>query len=202
MTIVPVLWPSTLTPSDEVAAIKELYAQLCGVKFNVQAWASALRLYEFSKLTPASVDRADARQWRFLATHECVLQLHHLRERLERIPAFFLRRCLSLSSHIDAQKVRAARKKLDEYFPDIDMLRHAIAHAGEIETSPKGQAPEQQFVLTGFLDPDVFSAPYKGGVRRLEISAASLARIEEVVTIFLSAFSGAASTLQAQGHLE
>ncbi len=202
MRAVPVLWPSISTPPDEVEAVKELSAQLCGIAFNVEAWASAHRLYEFAKLFPPGVQRADARQWKFLATHECALQLHHLRERLERIPGFFLRRCPSLVSQVDAQALRAARKKLDEYFPDIDMLRHAIAHAGEIETTPRGMAPEQEFALSGFHQPDVFSAAYKGQIRKLEVSSKSHTRIQEVVAIFLSAFTVAASTLEAQGHLE
>lgn len=199
---VPVLWPSTSTPPAEIGAVKELYAQLCGIAFNVEAWASALRLYEFAKLFPAGVQRADARQWKFLATHECALQLHHLRERLKRVPGYFLRRCPSLVSQVDAQALRAARKRLDEYFPDIDMLRHAIAHAGEIETTPKGLAPEQEFALSGFHQPDVFSAPYKGQVRKLEVSSESLSRIQEVVAVFLTAFTVVAGTLKAQGHLE
>jgi hypothetical protein len=198
----PVLWPSILTPPEEVGPIKDLYAQLCGVVFNVDAWASSLRLYQFSNSTPPGVTRADARQWKFIATNECALQLHHLRERLERISGYFLRPCTSLGSRINTSQMRAARKMLDDHFPDIDMLRHAIAHAGRIEATPKGQAPEEAFALTGFKEGDRFATRYEGAVRSLDITRESLEQITTAATTFLGAFAAAAKALEEEGHLE
>ncbi|GIK70937.1 MAG: hypothetical protein BroJett020_22320 [Bacteroidota bacterium] len=98
--------------------------------------------------------------------------------------------------------MRAARKQLDEYFPDIETLRHAIAHKGENEAHPEIHAPDGLFALTGIREADVFSVPYHGQFRRLAITAESLARIGEVVVEFISAFEQAAAELEKQGHLE
>lgn len=202
MVSVPVLWPSTRTPANEVSAIKELYAQLCGVAFNVEAWAAALRLYQFCKAGPPGVSRADARHWSFVATNECAHQLHHLRERLQNISGYFIRPCPSLSTHVDFAQVRTAKKKLDEYFPDIDMLRNAIAHAGDNESTPKGQAPEEVFALNGFKEPDRFSASYEGSWPFLDITPQSLEQIRDVATLFVGAFYAAAKALEEEGHIE
>ncbi len=61
-----------------------------------------------------------------------------------------LRGCPSLRIHLDTSRMRSASKKLDEYFPDIDALRHATAHKGENEAHPEGHAPDGKYALTGF----------------------------------------------------
>ncbi|MCG3190008.1 MAG: hypothetical protein LKCHEGNO_02574 [Burkholderiaceae bacterium] len=98
--------------------------------------------------------------------------------------------------------MRAASKWLDEYFPDIEALRHACAHKGENEAHSDVHAPDGRFALTGFREPDQFSAPYEGKLRYLAITDQSLQRIGEVVAEFFGAFERAASELERQGHLE
>lgn len=112
-----------------------------------------------------------------------------------------LRKCPSLHPMIDMSVLRSARKRLDDYFPDIEHLRHAIAHKGENEAHPEVHAPDGQYAFAGFRETDVFSAPYAGRLCKLEISNRSLARITEVVGDFLSAFDAAASGLEREGHL-
>ena len=98
--------------------------------------------------------------------------------------------------------MRGARKKLDEYFPDIEPLRHATAHRGENEAHQEKHAPDGQYALTGFHEADVYGVPHEGKLCQLEMTNQSLARMTEVVTEFLSAFETAASELEMQGHLE
>lgn len=198
----PVLWPSVLTPTGEIAAVKELYAHLAGLRYSVEAWEAGLLLYITAKCPPPSVSRAVASRWRFVACNECVLELYHLRARLEKIQSIKLRSCPSLRSLVDMAGLRGARKKLDEYFPDIEVLRHATAHKGENEAHPDVHAPDGAYALTGFREPDRFSAPYRGQLRHLDISHQSLDRIMEVVAEFLGAFQYAAQELERQGHLD
>jgi hypothetical protein len=199
---VPQLWPSIVTPSKEVAAVKDLYAHLTGLAYSVEAWEAALLLYKTSGRPPSSISKAIARRWRFIASNECILELFHLRARLEKIRSVKLRSCHSLRAFLDISKMRSASKKLDEYFPDIEALRHAIAHKGENEAHPEVHAPDGHYALSGFFEPDRFSAPYEGQVRYLDITDQSLQRIEEVVVEFLSAFEKASEELEKQGHLE
>lgn len=198
----PELWCSVETPVDEVAAVKDLNANLWGVIYNVEAWSSALRLYEFAKLRPNEVTRDDARRWKFIAANECVHQLHHLRERLEKIKGHKVRACPSLAPYVDNKLLRGATNLLDKYFPHIDQLRHAIAHAGANDVLPDGHAAEHGYVLVGFPEPDRYTAPYKGVERYLHINEGSLAHIREVAEMFLLAFEPAAGVLKRQGHLE
>ena len=112
MLTAPLLWPSAKTPAAEVAAIKDLHANLLGIAYNVEAWAAALHLYEFAKSRPVGVAADDARRWKFIASNECVHQLHHFRERLEKIRSHKVRACPSLTSSIETKKLRAATKLL------------------------------------------------------------------------------------------
>jgi hypothetical protein len=202
MTRAPLLWPSVVTPSEEVSAVKNLYAHLTGLEYSVAAWEAGLRLYETAKHPPQSISRSVAKRWLFIACNECVLELYHLRARLEKIRSVMLRGCPSLRSHLDTSRMRSASKKLDDYFPDIEALRHATAHKGENEAHPEVHALDGKYALTGINEQDRFCAPYEGRPRCLDITSQSLQRIDEVVTEFLGAFEGAAAELTKQGHLE
>lgn len=199
---VPVLWPSVLTPSNEAAPIKDLYAHLTGLKVSIEAWDSAFQLYRTSKNPPPEISRAMANRWRWIACHECVLELYHLRSRLGKIQSVKLQKCPSVRAMVDISKVESARKNLDAYFPEIEALRHATAHKGENEAHPEIHAPDGLYDLTGFRELDRFSTPYKGKLRYLDVTHQSLQRIVEVVTEFLGAFDAAAAELEKQGHLE
>ena len=98
--------------------------------------------------------------------------------------------------------MRSASKHLDEYFPDIEALRHATAHRGENEAHPESHAPDGQYALSGFREPDRYSTPYDRTLRYLDITDQSLQRIRKVVAEFLGAFAVAALELERQGHLE
>ena len=198
----PLLWPSVITPGEEVEAIKTVNAHLTGLEHSVLAWEAALMLYKTAKNPPPAVSRSAASRWRFIACNECVLELYHLRSRLEKIPSVLLRACPSLRGHLNALKMRSARKMLDDYFPGIEFLRHATAHKGENEAFPEVHAPDGKFAITGFREPDRFSAPYEGKLYFLDITDQSLQRITEVVTEFFGAFQVAAVELERQGHLE
>jgi hypothetical protein len=196
------LWPSSRTPQVEIAAIKGLNAHLIGLEYSVTAWQAGLLLFKAAKHPPASIPRDVASRWRFVACNECVLELYHLRARLEKIQSVQLRKCPSLHAQIGIEKLRGARRRLDEHFPGIEALRHAIAHKGENEAHPELHAPDRQFALSGFLEPDVFSAPYKGTIYRLPLTDQSLERIREVVAEFSQAFARAAAQLESEGHVE
>jgi hypothetical protein len=198
----PVLWPSFLTPPGEVAAVKDLYAHLRGLEYSVQAWEAALLLYLTAKKPPPPISRDVARRWQFVACNECILELFHLRSRLQKIQSVKLRHCPSIRPQVDMSQLKYARNMLDEYFPDIEPLRHAIAHKGQNEAHPELHAPDGLFALSGFREPDRFSAPYERRLHHLEITQESLQRIAEVVAQYLGAFEAAARVLESQGHLE
>lgn len=198
----PLLWPSVATPVNEVEAIKNLYAHLSGLEYSVLAWEAALMLYKTAKYPPPSISRSIANRWRFIACNECVLELYHLRARLKNIQSVALRGCPSLRNMLNPSKLRGVRKMLDEYFPDIEALRHATAHKGENEAYPEVHAPDGKYALSGFREPDRFSVPYEGKFHHLDMTDQSLKMVIEVVTVSFAVFDFAATELEKQGHLE
>lgn len=202
MLVPPVLWPSATTPPAEFVAIKDLYAHLTGLKFNVEAWDAGLQLYKLALHPPSQVRRDVASRWRFVAANECVFQLHHLKKRIEKIRGVMMKRCPSLSDSIDTARLRASAKLLNDYFPEIDGLRDAMAHAGEFDAHPEDHAPDGMFALKGFSEEHTFSAPFKRNLYRLDITDETLARISEVVNMFFEGFVPASKMLEAQGHVE
>lgn len=198
----PLIWPSIVTPAEEVAAVKSLSAHVSALPYGVEAWEAALLLYQTAQSPPSTINRDVASRWRWVACNECILELYHLRARLEKIPSVCLRGCPSLRPFVDVSKLKSARKRLDDYFPDIEALRHATAHKGENEAHPEVHAPDGKLALTGFREPDRFSAPYQGRLHYLDITNQSLQRIGEVVAEFLAGFEPAAAELERQGHLD
>jgi hypothetical protein len=91
MTHTPLLWPSILTPAAEIAEVKSLYALLTGVECSAKGWDAALALYRTSLSPPNSISKDVASRWRWIACNECILELYHLRSRMEKIQAVQLR---------------------------------------------------------------------------------------------------------------
>jgi hypothetical protein len=199
---VPLLWPSVVTPKNEIEAIKYLHAHLCGLEYSVAAWKAALELYKLATNPPLEIEKSVASRWRFIACNECILELYHLRARLEKIRSVRLRDCPSLRPLVDIQQAKSAAKGLDEYFPGIEPLRHATAHQGENEAHSEKHAPDGRYALRGFREKDRFSAPHEGTIYSIDLTDESLDKIAEVVAEFLIAFQNAASTLEQQGHLD
>ena len=198
----PLLWPSAVTPSAELEAVKNLYAQLTGLKYNVEAWDAGLQLYKLALRRPSQVSRDVANKWRFVAAAECVFQLHHLKKRIEKIRGITVKTCPSLSEFIDSARLRQSAKLFNDYFPEIDGLRDAMAHAGEFDAHPEVHAPDGMFALTGFREEHTFSAPLKRKLYHLAIADETLTRITEVVNILFEGFVLASKMLETQGHIE
>lgn len=198
----PLLWPSVVTPRAEFAAVKDLYAHLTGLKYNVEAWDAGLQLYKLAMHPPSEVARDVAGRWRFVAAGECVFQLHHLKKRIEKIRGVAIKKCPSLSDSIDPRILRQSAKLLNDYFPEIDRLRDAMAHAGEFDAHPEDHAPDGMFALKGFREPHRFSAPFKRKLYHLDITDQTLAQMTEVVVKFFEGFMPASEMLESQGHVE
>jgi hypothetical protein len=115
----PLLWPSVVTPIKETAGIKDLYAHLTGLQYSVLAWEAALLLYKTALNPPPSISRSVASRWRFVACNECVLELYHLRARLEKIQSVQLRKCPSLRTLVDtssfARRAQTNRRVLPRH---------------------------------------------------------------------------------------
>src|SRR5688500_16273669 len=142
--------------SPESDAVEFIAAMLWGLKFNVEAWDAALKLYQFAKHPPESVKRDLARKWKFIAIHECVMQLSYLQERLWLIRHQKLPACRGLYDHVDKQRLSDAENIFETYFPEMKLLRHAIAHMSTVDSVPKQHAPDGKYALFRIGDDDRF----------------------------------------------
>ena len=104
----PLLWPSILTPAAEIAEVKYLHAPLTGVEYSAKVWDAALGLYRTLLSPPSSIFKDVASRWRWIACNECILELYHLRSRMEKIQAVQLHKCPSLLPWIDSASTRSA----------------------------------------------------------------------------------------------
>jgi hypothetical protein len=172
------------------------------VSSGVNAWRAALALYVFTESKPGNVPLGMARQWKFIACHECVMVLHHLMASMKVIQGSKIRACPSLIPNIDAAALRDSRRRLREAFPDVDDLRNTIAHSGVNGLRPEIHAPDGRFGLTGFHSPQRFGAPFNGELKHLDITSQSMETLEAAARQFLGAFVPAARMLEALGHAD
>lgn len=198
----PLLWPAINTPEEEIEAIKELGSSLHGLYFNVEAWDAALQLYKFSKNQHHNVSRDLARKWKFIAIHECVMQADYLRERLEFLPRRKGMNCPTISATMNRAIFDEAIALFHKHFPEMKLLRHAVAHFGMIESQPEHHAPDGLFAIYKIEDNDVFKAPYKGVVRELAITDATSQKLANVIAMIFQAFTPSANTLERLGYAD
>lgn len=101
----------------------------------VEDFGSALSLYEFCKtLSSINTVNADYRKWRLIAGRDGVMSMYHFWMILS---GTNFRDCPTLSNFVDFCKLRDARKKFKQAFPDIEKVRHAVAHRAEIRQTLK-----------------------------------------------------------------
>ena len=151
----PLLWPPRGLSEQETDAIKWLSASVYGLLASVDAWDAALKLYKFAKARPQEIHHDLARRWRWIAIHECAMQIAFLRERLDGIRGRLVKTSPLVQHHIDKDAMRRASKMFNEQFPNYLSIRHATAHAGEVDLSREKHAPVGTiYALTKIEDDD------------------------------------------------
>ena len=194
------IWPPASFSPEDKQSTKNLYATLCGLKFNIDAWEAALALYKYAKAAPyPGVDRALAWQWKWIAVHECIMQTYHLGERLQLLRAT-VGKCRPIATYVDAQELRHALRLFDASFPGSEQLRHTIAHWGTMDTVPSKHALHGGYALHRLTDDDQFEAPYEGVMYTLGITQESLDKLTGIVRTFFRGFAPAAQELARLGN--
>jgi hypothetical protein len=79
-------------------------------------------------------------EWSSIAADGGAMALYHISKLLEAIAELLGNRpkgvCPSLRSMIDYQEFKRLRKAFGTEFPNVDLIRHSVAHAAEIMSSP------------------------------------------------------------------
>lgn len=125
--------------------------------------------------------------WRFTAAHEGALLIFHFGKSLEAV-----RDQLSKSPAIAADRliIRRALKTYRGNFPNAEIIRHATAHAGELQNTPaklrksKAESPISAWAAGHSperIDHDKYVASMEGNSFKYEVSDASIAKLEEII---------------------
>lgn len=193
----PLLWPPRELSEEETEAIKWLNASMHGLLASADAWAAALELFQFGKAPSPQVKSDVARRWQWIAIHECAMQIAYLRERIDIIRGRLVKTSPLVQQHIDKAAMRRAVKLFDEYFPNHLAIRHAVAHSGEVDLSPERHAPAGTiYAITRITDADRLELTFEGATYTLDITSATLLKIQEIVLTFWDAFVLAAKALE------
>jgi hypothetical protein len=144
--------------------------------------------------------------YRMIAARDGALNIFHFGCSLEAIKKQ-LPKCASMAQRSDAVKLRNAVKQFKNYFPHADNVRHAIAHAGELFSSPeKIKANEQKSDhqgigfsslagghLIGAIYERTYSVSNHGLVFSVTLDNESIAKLVHIVSLVDDAFQGPAA---------
>ncbi len=122
----------------------------------------ALNLFDFLGRGggfPAAATSGAMRIWQIIAARDGALNIYHFKCTVEAIRNQ-LSRCRSVPN-VDPQRVRDALKIFRREFQNVENVRHAIAHAGELNDTPAKMA--KQKLTPHVIQKHGLSGPPQGG---------------------------------------
>lgn len=139
-------------------------------------------------------------QFRIIAAKEGALNIYHLGCSLDALRGQ-VGRCPETRG-LDAIKLREADKLFKRHFPNADTIRHAIAHAGEVWTSParakQHQLHEDHSWVGGFVSAGdyqvsglferTYSLQWGGRMFEVQMDASTVQKLSDVLALVHSAF--------------
>jgi hypothetical protein len=143
-------------------------------------------------------------QYRIVAARDGALNIYHFGSSLAAIRTLIATHRRELADKFDPIKIRKASTQFRADFPHIDSVRHAIAHAGELNDTPsKLKTSEQKTdhtghgfssgaggILVNALYERTYSIGFEGSVFTLQLDAASISKLEHIFGLVGEAFSG------------
>lgn len=140
-------------------------------------------------------------KYRIIAARDGGLNIYHFGCSLEAIKKQ-LPTCRTLSKKIDAIKVRNTVKQFAAYFPHCDNVRHAVAHAGEVFSSPesmRGHTQRSDHKGVGFesaagsifgeaLYERTYSVSNNGQIFSVMLDQASIDKLGHIISLMNDAF--------------
>jgi hypothetical protein len=162
--------------------------------WRCEEFEAAVELFEFShsphvpstKVGPHGVGFF----WTFIAAREAASALYRFSEDMKSIGAN-LNSCRTLAASIDARTKREATRRFSQHFPGYAAIRHVGQH--QLYGTPKDFAEHSggNVLSTGNISRNVYQVMFEKREFKLEISAASLAKMREVCDLYRKAFEPA-----------
>lgn len=131
-------------PEADLPGAQAIEAALNRIASYTQEVADSIYLYQYlESLRPDFKARygrwGPLGAWQFVAARGALVSLYNLSVAFEAVPPL-MRDCETLRNRVDHSALRAVRREFTKLFPEANNLRHSVAHAAEMWTSPQKSA--------------------------------------------------------------
>lgn len=209
-------------PSEETQSVYALQRCLSDLRYYIEAFAAARKLFGFStSLTNHNLRTLTGRQgtpeqeesfqaiarWRVIAAREGALSIYHFAMCID--GAVDMRECPTFRQKVDHRSLRTTRKLFTVRFPNAFSIRHAVAHASELGRNPR-QMEQHGFsgkfddlglslnadsvLVRDHISGSKFANSFDGKILVYEINQLTLDHLKDIATRAYSAFPAKAKT--------
>lgn len=190
-------------PEEERGTAHLFSHALSDLQRYITDFAAAISLMDIPvpEPKPNSDDHTTIIQWHFIAARDGAMSVYHFGKTLHALHSSYGSLLPTLWKAVDTNQFKIAWRLFDSQFPHIDLIRHAVAHSGELTRTPKDY---EQNVVTGaytghgikmgagasatftFLSNRTFVISIEKKVLAIEISMATLAKMDRCAMLFYS----------------
>jgi hypothetical protein len=114
--------------------IHDVSTQISEVMSRAQSAGEPFR--GFDDIRQLGTTRSTLSEWTLIAGRDAAMTVYHFAETIE-ATKLLLHECPPLKAMVDWKEIRKAQKRFSAAFPQYEMIRHAVAHDGELADSPK-----------------------------------------------------------------
>lgn len=216
-------WPdlgANALPQSERPAANEIQQSLHALSGYTDDFGATLRLFDESlhayALATVTKTTNDGQARMHIAARDGAMTIFNFARTVEGIHgknAFT--NCPTLSTYVDREQLRSARKLLNQSFPDFVPIRHSVAHAAELREETEKHHAEAvvgdifptlrgtplanirtKMMLRGALQDRNFICTFEGKVRTYEVSANTFSALKKIKEQVFAAFARSPATYQ------
>ncbi len=156
-------WPPSINCNGLPKAERDAASHLFGLFSSLMSYGddfrSALALFDHCQSEIAKAKSTGVRpsvplmEWQFIAARDGAMSVFHFGKIFEAVNSC-LGRCPTLLGMVNRPILKSARKLLRETFPNVETVRHAVAHSAELmkdRDSMEANALKGPYNAGGFL---------------------------------------------------
>lgn len=193
-------------PEEEQDAAHSLGMCLMQLSSTCLEFEAAVELFSQSSTweenIPDKDERLIVRQWPFIAARVGALCLYDFWMSTQAVNGNLLKRCPSITDMIGQEPKKKAQARLREAFPDLEALRNAAAHPGEINSTPEKHGLNKlpasatfpfgsglgTVAISGSLHFDNYVFTFKGARVSYSVNQQSADALKEITSLWRDAF--------------
>ena len=190
-------------PPDDQAVKDCILKNILGLSIFLEDFKKAVALFELLERSdfPVGVSENELFTYRMIAGRDGALSVFHFKYSLDAIKKQ-RPHCRSIAAKVDAIKIRDVVKQFSAFFPHTDNVRHGIAHAGEVFSSPEkmkvssmkvarygqGFAIDEGGYLLSALHERTYSVGNLGEIFSVRLDQTAISNLQAVISSVQQAF--------------